>query len=114
MSAKELVEACENNLFPSTATVTRFGLDGNKPVETFACYRSAILDGGVTVGDIEDNYNDLSNFILEKALECYSSVLDGEGIYVSTLDPHSECPNCRMCTIHDDDMCINCGTHLKV
>lgn len=114
MSTKELVEACKKNLFPSIATVTRFGLDGNKPVETFACYRSAVVDGGVTADDIEEHYSNLSTFILQRSLECYSSVLDSDGIRVSTANLQAECPNCRMCTIHGDDMCINCGTHLKV
>ena len=119
MSAKELVEACKKNLFPSTATVTLFGLDGNNPVEILACYRCAVVDGGVTAEDIENNYDDLSNFILKRtesvrSLECYASVLEAGGIRLSAKLPQRECPKCRMCTAHRDGMCINCGTHLKV
>ena len=119
MSAQELVDACKLNLFPSIATVTRFGLDGNNPHGVFACYRSAILDDGVTVDDLERNYEDLNTLILRDSasvslLECYDSVVNGGGIRVSTECPQRECSNCRVCMVHDDLMCVNCGTQLKV
>ena len=119
MSAQELVNACKNNLFPSIATVTRFGLDGNKPVEIFTCYRCAVLEDGVTARDIESNYSDISNFILKRSesvkyLDCYDSVIESGGIKVSTEQPQKECSSCRMCMDHQDGLCVNCGTQLKV
>ena len=119
MSAQELVKACKENLFPSIATVTRFGLDGNNPTGVFACYRSAIVEDGITARDLDSNYSDISNFILNQTesvrfLDCYESVLENGGIQVSTNHPQKECSNCRMCAVHDDILCVNCGTQLKV
>lgn len=119
MSAQELVDSCKKNLFPNVATVTRFGLDGSKPLEIFACYRCAILNDGVTADDIEKIYPDMNTLILNRSesvrsLECYASVLESGGIRISTNLPQRECPKCRMCTEHRDDMCKNCGNQLKV
>ena len=119
MSAQELVDACNLNMFPSIATVTRFGLDGNNPHGVFACYRSAILDDGVTVEELDSNYGDLNTLILAESasvrqLECYASVINGGGIRVSAKCPQRECSKCRICMVHEDIMCVNCGTQLKV
>jgi len=123
MSATELVKACVENRFPSVSTMTKYGLDGNggtNPVFLLTCYREAITKNGVTETTIEKFFKrgEINKLILEnsdsvKYLDCYERVLQKGGIRSSWDLPQLECHKCKMCAIHSDDMCINCGTTVK-
>ena len=123
MSATELVNACVENRFPSLSVVTKYGLDGNggtNPVFLLSCYREAIMKDGVTDTTIEKFFKmgEINKLILEnsdsvKYLDCYEKVLQKGGIRSSWDLQQLECHNCKMCAIHSDDICNNCGTAVK-
>ena len=122
MSAYNLIKACRKNTFPDINTVTSWGLDGHggtNPVSIFACYREAILVDGVTEDDLEQYMTNgrINELILErqsgvKCLPCYERVLQMGGIKISKYDPQIECSKCQLCSVHED-ICNNCGTHIK-
>lgn len=123
MSATELVNACVENRFPSVSTMTKYGLDGNggtNPVFLLSCYREAVTKDGVTDTTIEKYFKkgEINKLIFEncdsvKYLDCYEKVLQKGGIKSSWSLPQLECPSCKRCSIHPDDMCVNCGTTVK-
>jgi hypothetical protein len=122
MTAAKLVKACNNNTFPDIDTVTSWGLDGHggtNPVSIFSCYRRAINDG-VTEQELTDymERGRINELILErqsgvKCLSCYEKVLQMGGIKISKNDPQRECSQCQHCAEHDD-ICFNCGSHIKI
>ena len=123
MSATELVGACHNNRFPTMSTMSKYGLDGSggtNPMHIFSCYREAVTKDGVTDSVIEKYFSGgkINQLILEnshsvKFLDCYEKVLQKGGIKCSWNHPQMECPMCKRCSVHPDNMCINCGTTVK-
>ena len=123
MSATELVNACTNNTFPTISTMSKYGLDGKggtNPIHIFSCYREAVTKDGVTDAILEKFFlgGKINQLILEnsysvKYLECYEKVLQKGGIKSSWNSSQLECPKCKMCSEHPDDVCVNCGTTVK-
>jgi len=82
-TANNLVKACNDGTMPLLRTQADCGLDGfggSNPVDVYTCYRTAILDDGVTALDIDRHLRTgtLGDFILSqdnvKRLECYDRV----------------------------------------
>lgn len=123
MSATDLVNACHANRFPTISTMSKYGMDGNggtNPIHIYSCYREAVTKDGVTSETLEKFFLDgkMNKLILEnsfsvKYLDCYEKVLQKGGIKTSWNSAQLECSNCKRCSEHPDDICINCGTTLK-
>ena len=123
MSAATLHASCISNTFPNIATVTKFGLDGHggtNPIAVFSCYKSAIVDDGMSVDVLNDAYvkGELNTLILEnshsvKFNKYYELVLQRGGIKLSTDCEQMECDRCNRCAIHEDGICSNCGNTVK-
>jgi hypothetical protein len=82
-TANNLVKACNDGTMPLLRTQADCGLvgfGGSNPVDVYTCYRTAILDDGVTALDIDRHLRTgtLGDFILSqdnvKRLACYDRV----------------------------------------
>jgi len=82
-TANNLVKACNDGTMPLLRTQADCGLGGlggSNPVEVYTCYRTAILDDGVTALDIVRHLRTgtLFEFILYqdnvRRLSCYDRV----------------------------------------
>lgn len=123
MSATDLVHACNNNVFPTISTMSKYGMDGKggtNPIHIFSCYREAITKDGVTDVTLEKFFLEgmINTLILEKShsvkyLECYEKVLQKGGIKSSWNSSQLECPKCKRCSDHPGGLCVNCGTLVK-
>lgn len=122
MTSVNLVKACKNNCFPDLATMTKYGLDGvggTNPLSVLKCFQEAVRVG-MTSDDIDKYFENgtISQIILEntmevKYLDCYEQVLQRGGIKSSWNLPQLECTKCKLCAIHNDDICNKCGYAVK-
>ena len=93
-TANNLVKACNDGKMPLLQTQADCGLDGfggSNPVEVYTCYRTAILNDGVTALDIERHLRagTLGEFILSKdnvrRLACYERVNDLKSVWTTNM-----------------------------
>lgn len=126
MSSTDLIESCTNGVFPSIATVTKYGLDGyggTNPVAVFSCYQSAIVEDSLDADTIEEAWGngELNKLILENSYSVkfnkyYENVCKMGGIKLSpySIKEQGECGGCNRCACHEDGVCSNCGTIVKI
>lgn len=114
MSARDLVNACIDGVFPTLSTMSKYGIDGHNgtnPIHIFKCYATAVNEGKVKSEDIE-NTKDINKLILKynTTKKYFNDVQKAGGIQISLKIPnHIECSNCNYCGISpDSSTCPNC------
>ena len=95
-----LTSSCKNNVFPSTYSMSKFGLNGeglSNPVDILNCYKIAIFEDGISEEELLncENINILldENTFFLKEKPFYKRVVESGGIKISN-ETIVECKKC--------------------
>ena len=99
-AAIDLINSCKNNVFPSIATLSTYGMNGEgktNPVDIWNCYKIAITENKINEHDL-CNCTNLNTLLKEKVPSLhdnssYKRVMENGGIVISNLEI-TECSKC--------------------